>query len=566
MKKRMLSFLLAIALVLAMLPYIPLSSRAATTESGRIGDLYWELEDGVLTISGEGEMIDFDYAEEGIYEEDERYCHSNSPWDCYCDEINAVVIEQGVTSIGDHAFMSCRNIKRVLLPDGLTSIGLEAFWLCDGMEYIELPDSLTEIGEFAFGNCWSLTELRLPEGITEIKQNTFAACYSLVLTLSDNISKIEYDSGLWDCVGILVSENNPYFYVDDNGVIYNKEKTNLILCPDIDVDVYSVLEGVKTIDEYAFLWCDFSEVIFPSTLESIGRRAFMHSSLKKVVIPGNVKEIGATAFFDCSKLESVTICEGVEIIGPWAFYACPSLESIYIPPSVSMIGGGPFGACLAMKELRIDTGNPYYCNDADGAIFSKDMTTLVQAPVWKEYEEYVIPYGVKTIAEAALGDWSGLKRVVIPETVSFIDTIGIYGCYELTEIFFTGSAPEFGEAVFENVTATVYYPEGNRSWTADVMQDYNGDLTWLASEIPDFYPDEPEQTEEESVTEPEREEYPDRKDEDEEDEDDDEDEDRERNSGRTQAEFSWIWIVLGGVIVLLVVIIVILIVLLKRKK
>lgn len=135
--------------------------------SGTCGDsLTWVLtDDGVLTISGTGEMVNY-----GSYDQ---------PWYSMRDSIRSVVVEKGVTRIGSHAFEYCRSLKTVVAEDGLTSIGAGAFFVCQNLERVELPDSVTVIGISAFRDCESLRSIRLPDGLKRIADHTFEGCKSL---------------------------------------------------------------------------------------------------------------------------------------------------------------------------------------------------------------------------------------------------------------------------------------------------------------------------------------------------------------------------------------------------
>ena len=118
--------------------------------SGTTGELEWCLKDGTLTISGEGEMPDYGYGE--------------SPWWEYRETIETVVIETGVTSVGNNAFSYCTYLISTTIPNGVTKIGKAAFNVCSVMSSITIPDSVTSIGDGAFGDCNSLTSITIPNG------------------------------------------------------------------------------------------------------------------------------------------------------------------------------------------------------------------------------------------------------------------------------------------------------------------------------------------------------------------------------------------------------------------
>ena len=166
MKKRVLSFVLALCFVLTLLP-AAFADSAPT--SGKCGDnLTWRLDGSVLTISGKGEMEDYG-----------EYYLEEAPWYESRGRIITVVIEPGVTSIGDYAFYECYNLKSVAIPSGVTKIDYSAFRSCTRLETITIPDSVTYIGDFAFWLCKALKYVELPSGITSIQVGTLSDCVNL---------------------------------------------------------------------------------------------------------------------------------------------------------------------------------------------------------------------------------------------------------------------------------------------------------------------------------------------------------------------------------------------------
>lgn len=151
------------------------------------------------------------------------------------------------------------------------------------------------IGESAFAGCTSLTNIPLPKNVVSIKDNPFVGCVSLT--------------------GFHVDPLNTN-YAARNGVLFNKDITELVAFP-------------------AGVWGEYT---IPSTVTRIGASAFAGcNELNSVIIPNSVTNIGADAFRDCAGLTSVSIGEGVKTIGDRAFYECESLKSVIIPESVTNI-------------------------------------------------------------------------------------------------------------------------------------------------------------------------------------------------------------------------------------
>ncbi len=192
----------------------------------------------------------------------------------------------------------------------VTSIGENAFGFCSSLTSITIPDSVTSIGKVAFGWCSSLTSITIPDGVTSIGYGAFDRCKKL--------TQINVDKA-----------NTSYSSV--NGVLFNKEKTELIRYP----------EG-KTDTSYAI----------PNSVTRIGSSAFYDcSSLTSITIPNSVTSIGDDAFYDCSSLTSITIPDSVTSIGWDTFSGCSSLTSITIPNSVTSIGYYAFRNCSSLKDV-----------------------------------------------------------------------------------------------------------------------------------------------------------------------------------------------------------------------
>ena len=162
MKKRLLSFVLAVLMIASLLPATALA--ANIVDSGTCGaEVTWTLDsDGVLTISGSGYMCD--------------YGSSGAPWH---GRVKSAVIAEGVTSIGWFAFYDCASLTSVTIPDSVTRIGSYAFYDCRSLSCLTIPDSVTSIVEYAFDGCTSLTSVTIPDSVTSIGDWAFSGCKSL---------------------------------------------------------------------------------------------------------------------------------------------------------------------------------------------------------------------------------------------------------------------------------------------------------------------------------------------------------------------------------------------------
>lgn len=151
---------------------------AAMAYSGTCGEnLTWTLDENTLTISGTGDMDDF--------------ASHESPWDDYESHIHYVVIEDGVTGIGDYAFYFLQGIKSIELPETVTRIGDDAFYYCENLTAISIPDNVDCIGSGAFSYCRRLLSIAIPDGVTAIESYTFMGCSALTsITIPDSVTQI----------------------------------------------------------------------------------------------------------------------------------------------------------------------------------------------------------------------------------------------------------------------------------------------------------------------------------------------------------------------------------------
>ena len=343
--KKIISLLLSLAMLLTITSGLNLTAYAAV-RTGSCGDnVTYSLDTstGVLTISGTGDMKNYSsYSPESPF-----YCTS---------EIKSVIIDNGITSIGDYAFEKCRSLTSITIPNSVTSIGIFAFYYCTSLTSVTIPKSVTSIGDNAFCYCTSLTNITIPNSVTSISSDTFWNCTSLKsvtipnsvtsigssafrcctslanITIPDSVISI-FDNVFISCdslTSIEVSDNNKN-YSSVDGVLFNKDKSKLITYPDGKTDnTYEIPNSVTSIGVYAFSYC---------------------TSLTSITIPNSVTNIGVNSFEECTSLTSVTIPDSVTSIGGWAFDGCRSLTSLTIPKSVTSIDRNVFYNSTSLKDV-----------------------------------------------------------------------------------------------------------------------------------------------------------------------------------------------------------------------
>lgn len=229
------------------------------------------------------------------------------------NNLTSIVIPDSVKSIGRGAFYSSQKLKNIHLGNGLETIGDNVFRDCVALEEITIPDSVISIGENAFGSCLNLKNVTLGNSVETIGDMAFYFCGNLEsINIPASVTSIGIGA-LYCCLelkDLTADENNAVYSSDEDGVLYNKDKTVLLLYPAGSKNTsYTIPESVATIDSYAFCFC---------------------KALKRLTIPGNVKTVNQEAFTGCFNLSEVVISNGVDSIREHAFEAVLSLESVIV--------------------------------------------------------------------------------------------------------------------------------------------------------------------------------------------------------------------------------------------
>ena len=180
------------------------------------------------------------------------------------DSVAGIVIPDGVTSIGDYAFVGCIFVIRFVIPNSVTSIGDHAFEDCFSLTGIVIPDGVTSIGDYAFSSCRSLTNIVIPDSVTSIGDHAFEGCYSLYsIVIPDSVTSIG-NHAFEDCyslTGIVIPDGVTSI---GNEAFWGCTSLSSLVIPD----------GVTSIGDYAFGECNFPYNLRQELISRFGRNFF----------------------------------------------------------------------------------------------------------------------------------------------------------------------------------------------------------------------------------------------------------------------------------------------------
>ncbi|MBQ4450352.1 MAG: leucine-rich repeat protein [Prevotella sp.] len=444
-------------------------------------DITWKISnDGTLTISGTN-IPDY-----------EEYYYA--PWASQQVRIKKVVIEDGVTSIGNHAFGNCSSAISIAIPNTVASIGDYAFSHCSGLTSITIPESVKSIGDGAFSGCSELTSITIPSSVTSIGSYAFLECSLLAeITIPNSVKSIGYlafDETEWYnnqpdglvYVGLFlyrykgVMPTNTRVEIKDGtkGIIGNAFRDCSILTS------ITIPNSVTSIGDYAFSGCSgLTSITIPNSVTSIGDGAFSGcSSLASIGIPNSVvsinpytfsecsnltsasignsiMEIGSYAFNKCYALTSINISNSVTSIGNYAFYGCAGITNISIPESITSIGNYAFYGCSGITSINLPNGVAYIGNSTFrdcSALKSISIPNSVNGIGKYAFSgsgiiTITIPKSVTSIGEGAFS-YSALTSVNIPNSVTNIESSTFNGCWHLTSATIGNSVTSIGRYAF----------------------------------------------------------------------------------------------------------------------
>ena len=335
--------------------YTILNASSAPAENQCGDNLYWEYNGGTLTIKGEGAMFD--------------YSRNNAPWDSYRENITAISLSSGITTIGNYAFSDITNLAKISMPSTLLSIGKNAFYHCASLSSITIPANVDTIVPFAFAGCSALTSINVHAKNTTYDSRN--SCNAVIHTATNTLAV--------GCQNTVI----PADVVKIGDAAFERATFSYIEIPNT----------VTEIAQYAFYGCEYLTTIdLPDNLTTLGYAAFRYCyALNEVVIPSTVTQVEGSTFSGCTSLMSIVVESGntkydsrnscnaiietatntliagcqntvipnnVTSIGSQAFYQCSSLTSITIPNNVTSIGIQAFSSCSSLTSITVEATTP----------------------------------------------------------------------------------------------------------------------------------------------------------------------------------------------------------------
>ncbi len=419
MKQKKLTVHLCFWMVLVLI--LPLvSAHAATDErSGAVTDsISWELtEEGILYIHGEGEIPDYGY----VYVDGEHQDNGPAPWKEAAEEIKELVIEEGITRIGESAFDATEELgpsysfTKVSLPASLESVGHAAFETAYAIEKVYIP-SLRDWCEIAFealnpqyhfatssnpafradlyiGGELLTGKVIFPEKLTKVNDLTFAGREGLTeVVLHDGVKEL----------------GNASFYESK------------------DLQFVNLPEGIESIPYEAFARCH---------------------SLNGFTLPQTVEEIGYAAFFECAALQEINIPAAVKESAIGAFAGCDSLNAVHIT-DIDAWSRIVFGLNYTHPHFHEGASPLYYAKNLylNGELVKEvtipedvtDLSDLAFAGC-TSLEKIILPEGLVVIGEEAFKNCTSLKEINIPSTVKAVQGYAFDGCSALEKVYITSA-------------------------------------------------------------------------------------------------------------------------------
>lgn len=418
-----------LALILSAVMLISCASLAFAEDiptSGKLGNLFWNYDKAskTLTIGGNGDMPKREWSGYGEFS----------------DEIETIVVQQGVVSLENASFGYMENLKKVSLPSTVSTTG--CYCGCTSLVEINLPDSIKEISSNAFVSCSSLKSISIPSSVVSIGYRAFSGCPISEITIPDSVLSCGEE------------------------VFKECESLKRITLP----------KGIKKIPAYMFAGC---------------------KNLQSISIPDSVTEVGGAAFENCVSLSSVSFPNSLKSIGRNAFEGCSSLSSVSFPNSLESIGGSTFEGCQKLSNISISDrtidigtdafeGTAWEARQPDGAQYIGKVFYKYKGEIPSNVF-FSMKEGTLAIAGSAFKNQKNLSEITLPDGLIIIGNSAFYSCQKLSSVLLPDSVISIGSSAFaecESLKEIVVHKNDSKLQSVGSNAFY-GDFAFLGMNFPD---------------------------------------------------------------------------------
>ena len=445
--------------------------------------------DKTLVISGSGPMKSYTY--------DWREYISTAPWMAYRSRIKKIVVEDGITSIGDYAFKECgyglpgqcTALEEIVIGNDVEEIGKEAFYACnpitvEKIQVVSMGSGIKRIGEDAFRTTGRIKRVEIPnlESWMQIDFEGEASTPMWGGAFPRNNDEVEFYVGgvriknLVIPQGVTAIKDYTFWNCRLNSVTWPEQTSIRKLGKGAfaynDFNRITIPDGINEIGIHSFGCCiNLSELKVPDSVHTMGGSAFAGcSSLKSVSLSQSLTEISKGAFYGCSALQSVVLPEVITNIGESAFNRCESLTNIEIPQGVTSIGTIAFAECSSIQNVKIPdsvrtigVGAFRNCSSITTMVIPNSVQSIGSSAFYNEekLESVQLSENIQTIEESTFKNCSNLKSISVPSSVESIGKNAFENCTSLTAISYGKKVAEIGESAFSGCSqlTSVEIPE-----------------------------------------------------------------------------------------------------------
>ena len=455
-KLRLVSALLAVAMMLALLPTAAFAEDNHNCGATSADNVTWKLENNTLTISGSGKMADYANADK-------------QPWAGQRDNIKHLVVENGVTTIGNNAFCDCTKLESVDLSNAssLTTIKT-SFWGCRGLNSVELNEGLKEIGGSSFSFCTSLKSIHIPSTVENIGSWCFQRCTSL--------SEVTFADG----INLTTIKGATFIYCYSLKKITIPKSVKMILrdnnfdgafkgCRGLESVIFEPGSSLETVDEYTFDFCNNLQTVYYDGDNATAKAALQSAVGEKfqdawrvtfdtvdgsAVTPQNVKN-GQTATKPTAPTKKEYDFAGWYIKdadGKWA--AKPFDFDTTITENITLYAKWTPGGNCGDNLTWILDDNGTLTISGSGEMADYDENNQPWADYKGDIKHLVVENGVTSIGNNAFRDCTKLIDADMSKALSLSSiSTSFWGCSELNNVKLNEGLKEIGGSAFSKCTS-----------------------------------------------------------------------------------------------------------------